>query len=118
MYNSAQPARELAADLVDKKLWVGAATAGWHIYRTSGDGHYRYLSPYAAPTRLPLQSTSTIRGGWDGRDGRDGRTNWTDRMDGRTARNQDKDVRTTLIRRDWTDKEQDNAPVAAVHSIT
>ena len=26
-------------------LWVGASAAGWAVYRRSGDGHYRYVSP-------------------------------------------------------------------------
>ena len=35
----------LSADEIDARLWVGASAAGWAVYRRSGDGHYRYVSP-------------------------------------------------------------------------
>jgi len=38
----------LSADEIDARLWVGASAAGWTVYRRSGDGHYRYVSPDGA----------------------------------------------------------------------
>jgi hypothetical protein len=35
----------LSADEIDTRLWVGASATGWTVYRRSGDGHYRYVSP-------------------------------------------------------------------------
>ena len=52
----------LSACEIDARLWVGASAAGWTVYRRSGDGHYRYVSPDGAVyTQRPEEPTLSSR---------------------------------------------------------
>ena len=38
-------AEGLPEEIVDQRLWPGAAEEGWRVHATTNDGHYRYTSP-------------------------------------------------------------------------
>ena len=55
----------LPDDVVDARLWPGAAASGWRVHALTKDGHYRYTSPAGARMGSKGEALSLRSGSYD-----------------------------------------------------